>query len=82
MDFLDKKRKEIDNLDKKLIKILEKRFKTVKEIVKWKRKKEVLVEDLQRENRIKDKYKRSKLPKGFSDKFFDYLFKEAKKEDF
>ncbi|MFA6974212.1 MAG: chorismate mutase [Parcubacteria group bacterium] len=82
MDGLDKKRKEIDRIDNKIVELLEKRFDKVKKIIDNKRKNGVLVENLQREKEIKLKHKDAKLPKGFSDSFFDLLFKEAKKEGF
>ena len=52
MEFLDKKRKQIDKIDKKIIKLLELRFKLIRELILWKRKNNIALEDLKRENEI------------------------------
>jgi len=74
MDFLEKKRREIDEIDDKLVRLLEERFSRVKEIVDWKNSQSIPVEDKQREETIKARYLNTRLPQGFSDKFFDNLF--------
>jgi chorismate mutase / prephenate dehydrogenase len=72
-------RKNIDRIDKQLIGLLEKRFKIVWKMKALKKKQKIKMEDKNREKEIKLKYRKSKLPKGFSDKFFDSLFREAKR---
>jgi len=72
-------RKNIDKIDKQLISLLEKRFKIVWKMKALKKKQKIKMEDKNREKEIKLKYRKSKLPAGFSDKFFDSLFREAKR---
>jgi len=77
--FILNKRREIDKIDSKLIKLLEKRFKIVSQMKFWKNKKRIKIEDKSRERQIKNNYMKSNLPKSFVNGFFDLLFKEVKK---
>lgn len=77
--FILNKRKKIDKIDSKLVKLLEKRFRVVSQVKSWKKKNKVNIEDKTRERQIKEKYAKSKLPKGFVSRFFDLLFREAKR---
>jgi len=79
MEFLEAKRREIDDIDDKLVNLLEKRFFVVKEVVDWKKSQSLPIEDKAREEAIKSRYFNSSFPEGFSDKFFNSLFDEAKK---
>lgn len=80
MKELSKKRKKIDKIDNKIVKLLEKRFEIVNKLKQLKKKNGIKMEDKQREEEIKSRYKNSKLPFGFEDKFFELLFREAKKD--
>lgn len=82
MDFLDKKREEIDAIDDKLVELLERRFRVVREVIRFKKQQGVEIEDREREETIKARYLTADLPEGYSDKFFNNLFDEAKKEEF
>ncbi len=71
---LKSKRKQIDKLDNKLIKILETRFKIAREIADWKKSKNIKIKDKNRENEIIAKYKKSNLPKSFINELCNLLF--------
>jgi len=77
--FVLNKRRQIDKVDRKIVSLLEKRFKIVFGLREYKRKHNMPIEDLDRESEIKEKFKYSKLPKGVLVKFFKLLFMEAKK---
>ena len=79
MKELSKERKKIDKIDNKIVKLLEKRFEIVNRLKQLKKKNRIKMEDKQREEEIKSRYKLSKLPQDFVNKFFNLLFKEAKK---
>ena len=70
----------IDNLDKKLLQLLKKRFELTKEVGKIKKIKNLTIEDKKRENEIiENKIKNSNLNSKFIKEFFKLIFKESKK---
>jgi len=81
MDFLDKKRNEIDQVDEKLIELLEKRFEIIKEVKDYKKEKGFAVENKKREEEVLQRYKNSDLSKSFVGDFLNILFKEIKDEE-
>lgn len=73
-------RKKIDKIDKKLFKLLEKRFNVSKEIGIYKKQKNLPIENKNREQSIvKSKINQTKLSKNFVKDFFQLIFKESKK---
>jgi len=74
MDFLGKARKDLDEIDDRLVELLEKRFKVVGSIVEWKKARGIPIENKSREEIVKARYLSADLPKGYSDKFFGNLF--------
>jgi len=79
MDKLIEFRKEIDTIDGKMIKLLEKRFEKSREIGKIKRENGFEIEDRQREKEIVEKrISSSKLSREFIINLFDLIFKESK----
>lgn len=65
-DKLEIYRKEIDSIDKKIMKLLERRFNIVKEIGIYKKENKIEIEDKKREKEIyiKIKAKNSKINKN------------------
>lgn len=80
MDFLLKKRRKIDKIDKKLVNLLEKRFRVVYEVMNYKRARGLNVTDKSREVEVVKRFETSKLSKSFISKFFGLLFKEGKRK--
>ena len=79
MDKLIEFRKEIDNIDRKMIKLIEKRFEISREIGKIKRENGFEVEDKKRENDIIENIiSNSKFSREFIVNLFDLIFKESK----
>jgi chorismate mutase len=79
MDTIINLRKEIDTIDGKMIKLLEKRFEKSREIGKIKRENGFEIEDRQREKEIVEKrISSSKLSREFIINLFDLIFKESK----
>ena len=79
MDTIINLRKEIDTIDGKMIKLLEKRFEKIREIGKIKRENGFEIEDRQREKEIVEKrISSSKLSREFIINLFDLIFKESK----
>jgi chorismate mutase len=77
---LNKYREQIDNCDKEILKLLEKRFLISKLIGEYKRKEGLKVYDKKRETEILNKrVNESSLNKKFVFKFFRLLFKESKR---
>ena len=77
---LEDYRTKIDKIDRKIISLLEKRFKVVEGIKKYKAKNNLPVEDKKREQKIiNSKAKNSSLSKDFITKFFTIIFSESKK---
>lgn len=78
---IKKLRNLVDQTDKELICLLEKRFKLAKSIIKIKKNKNLPVEDLNREKEIIRKLLKSKLivPAGCIREIFKSLFKYTKK---
>lgn len=73
-------RKKLDKIDRKLIKLLKKRFAVCKKIGKYKKKNGLPVQDLKREKQImNNRAKKSGLSKDFVQKLFKLIFKESKK---
>lgn len=79
MDFLAAKRNQIDKIDNKIVGLIEKRWKIVNEIVKWKKNRNMEIEDLKREKEIKERFNNRPLPEGLINNLFGLLFKEAKR---
>ncbi|MBT4385165.1 chorismate mutase [Candidatus Peregrinibacteria bacterium] len=81
--MLEKLRKEIENLDSMLLKILGQRFKLVKQIHRIKKDKELEVEDLDREAKLKEFHERIAKAENINpqlvEKIFSEIFSEAKK---
>ena len=81
--MLEKLRKEIENLDSMLLKILGQRFKLVKQIHRIKKDKELEVEDLDREDKLKEFHERIAKAENINpqlvEKIFSEIFSEAKK---
>lgn len=79
MDELIKLRKEIDDIDGKLINLIEKRFEISKKIGKIKRERGFEIEDKKRENEIiENRISNSKFSREFIVNLFDLIFKESK----
>ena len=75
-----KLRTEIDKMNLKLIKIIEKRQNKVEQIVKIKKEENILIEDLKREKEIIRKLSnKSILSQKFIKNLFQTIFKESKK---
>ena len=79
MSFISNRRKKIDEIDSELVKLLDKRFKIVNGVKKWKKENKLKMEDKTREKEIKSHYMGSNISKTFINKFFYLLFREAKK---
>lgn len=79
MDRLIELRKQIDNIDSKIIKLIEKRFEISREIGKLKRENGFEIEDKKREKEIiENRISNSKLSKEFTMNLFNLIFKESK----
>jgi chorismate mutase/prephenate dehydrogenase len=78
MSYLEERRREIDEIDRELVGLLEKRFKIVYELKAWKKKKGISMEDRLREREIVRNYLNRDLPVGFISKFYEMLFRLAK----
>jgi len=79
MEFIKTRRKEIDRIDLKLVKLLETRVRVAGEIQSYKKKNGLKREDLLREKEIISHFKNSKLRAGFIRNFFGLLFSETKR---
>ena len=77
---LEQYRQQLNEIDKELIKLLEKRFEISKQIGVWKKQNNKPVEDLERERQIiENKLQQSQLPKEFIEELFQLIFKQSKK---
>ncbi len=73
-------RKEIDDVDNQILKLLEKRFQVCGEIGKYKKEQGLQIEDLEREKQIiEEKKGKTHLSGEFVEQFFQLIFKESKK---
>ena len=73
-------RKNIDKIDSKIMKLLEKRFESARKIGEYKKKTGIKLVDKKRENEIlQDRIKNSRLSKDFTKKLFSVIIKESKK---
>jgi chorismate mutase len=73
-------RRELDFIDRELLRLLEKRFRICREIGLYKKKNGILVEDLSREKQIiSEKIKITRISPLFVRDLFELLFKESKK---
>lgn len=80
MNILEKYRKEIDECDKDLLKILKKRMDVSRKIGNYKKKKGLKVFDSTREKIIiKRANKKSSLDKKFVGKLYKLIFRYSKK---
>lgn len=78
---IKKLRKLVDQADKELIHLLEKRFRLAKSIIKIKKNKNIPIEDLNREKEIIRRLVKSKpkVPAGCIREIFNSLFKYTKR---
>lgn len=78
---IKKLRKLVDQADKELIRLLEKRFRLAKSIIKIKKNKNLPIEDLNREKEIICKILKlkKKVPAGCIREIFNSLFKYTKR---
>ncbi|MEX0621648.1 MAG: chorismate mutase [Candidatus Woykebacteria bacterium] len=72
---IDSLRNEIDRIDGQLIKILRRRFNTAAKVRKWKRIKNLPLEDLEREKEIFNYIAVEAKQLGLGTKFITKLFK-------
>lgn len=81
MNYLDTLRDVLDRLDSEMLWPLSRRFEIIRQIGEYKRKENISIEDLDREEEIKAKYRKDfSFPKGFTDELFDLIFRYGKKE--
>jgi chorismate mutase len=79
MKNIQKLRKKIDELDQKLIKVLEKRFELTKEIGEIKQEEGLGIKHENRENEVLEKISTTKtLKKSFTKKLFELIFQESR----
>jgi len=71
---LEKYRKEIDKIDSKISKLLNQRFKVVKQVGKFKQKNSIKVTDKSRESQVLKKFKKQEIKEVFKT-----IIKQAKK---
>jgi len=77
---LESFRKEIDEIDLELIKLIEKRLKICKDVGKCKLKNDISVENKQREKEVIQKLiSKTSLDKRFVSKLFELLLDESKR---
>ena len=80
---LDQLREQIDRSDEELLYILKRRFQTVKKIAKYKKKSNLEVFDLNRENnviiKIIAKARTMQLDDNFTRELFELILEESKK---
>jgi len=80
---LEKLRKKVDTIDRKLVSLLAERFKTTKEIILVKKKDGLAVKDVKREDAILKETgklaKKAKLNTEFITDIFKRILKESKK---
>lgn len=67
-------RKKIDEIDQKIITLLGERMDLAKKIGKFKKEAGMPVEDVNRENKLKDELKKLAKQNNLSDKFVDRLY--------
>lgn len=79
MDYLHERRLKIDKIDKGLTKLLKKRFEIVAELMDYKHRNNLPIEDLKREEEIKGRYQ-GPLSREFISKLYDLIFSEGKNE--
>lgn len=78
--MIERYRKKIDKIDREIIALLEKRFLITKEIIKYKREKEIKVRDKVREEEIIKKLsKGKKLDKSLVKKIYKLIFQFSRK---
>jgi len=73
-------RKQIDGIDKKLIKLLSKRMKLAIKLGKFKKKESLPVLDKKREEKMLKKLEKQAKKQGLDTKFINKLYKEIFKE--
>ena len=77
---LEKLRKKIDKTDKKLLKMIEARFKITNKIGEYKMKNNIPVQNKKREQEIiRERQKETGLDKSFIKNFYSLLFKESRR---
>jgi len=79
---MQKLRKQIDEIDQKIIKLLAKRMDVVKKIGQFKKEAGISVKDKNREQELKNELKRiagKDLSPDFVDRLYDVIFKECRK---
>lgn len=77
---LEKYRKEIDAIDKKLLQLFEKRFNVSKKVGEYKKKNKMKIFDKKREKEIIEKRtNETKLSSLFVKKLYKLIFKESKR---
>lgn len=74
-------RKEIDEVDKKILELITRRFEIVREIALYKKKHHLPIEDKEREEEVYKKYKEfsDRIPKEFLEEFWDTMMYYSKK---
>jgi chorismate mutase len=79
--MLEKLRKSIDKIDRKILKLMEDRFKVTNKIGKYKKKHNIPIQNKKREQEIiRERQKESKLDKNFIRNFYFLLFKESRRQ--
>ncbi len=77
---IKKLRYRIDSIDKKLIKLLEKRFELSKKVGKYKKENKMKVQDKEREKEILDsRLKMTKMNDKFVKGVFELIMKESRR---
>jgi len=81
MEEIEKLRGEVDAIDEKIVKLLKRRFKIVKEIGEHKNKSGVNIEDIAREKEVLRNYLKSSagLDKEFMRELANLILKYSKK---
>lgn len=73
-------RKEIDEVDKKILELITRRFEIIREIALYKKKHHLPIEDKEREEEVYKKYKEfsDRIPKEFLEEFWDTMMYYSK----
>ena len=75
-----KYRKEIDKIDNRIMKLVEKRLDSARKIGIYKKKHGLKIIDKKREKEVlQDRIKKSKLSKDFTKKLFSVIIKESRR---